>query len=269
MVGKLDIPYHGKLLPANLLCQESHRGRRRLRLRAAAWKGGVILYTVGCREVPQRETVAKHHGAPVLREKLGKLPIQSLQLVRVVFGSGAVGISMSFIQNGQPLPDRPGNDRGIGRVCPNMLVQAYHLALSVAVFSLIMVVFVIMADFGLHSLYQFFLQQRHAVDHAELLSAGLHGVQNGLHPFIGLAAQIDEQIAVLHRQNIRRGRLIGVTFRAGRQQQLHVRQSASGGPGKIIGRKHSGHDVQSPWFPLRDRLTTGSQQQAEGEQQGQ
>ena len=132
-----------------------------------------------------------------------------------------------------------------------------------------MAVFVVMADFGLHSLYQFLLQQRHAVDHAELLSTGLHCVQNGLHPFVGLAAQIDEQIAVLHRQNIRRGRLIGVAFRAGRQQQLHVRQPAGGGPCKIIGRKHGGHDAQSPRFPLRGRLAAGSQQQAEGEQQGQ
>ena len=61
-----------------------------------------------------------------------------------------------------------------------------------------------------------------------------HRVQNIVHPYIILASGVDEQIAVLNRLNILRGRLIGMAFRAGLQQHRNVCLVAYNLAGKII-----------------------------------
>ena len=120
-----------------------------------------------------------------------------------------------------------------------MLVQARYFAFAMVVMFLL----VVMANFGLHSFYGFLFQQGNAVDHAELFSPRFNGRKDGLHPGVGLAAQIDEQVAVPHRQDIRRRRLVRMTLGPRRQQQRHIRQFSRSGPGKVIGRKHRGHDL--------------------------
>ena len=149
------------------------------------------------------------------------------------------------------------------------LAQAMVLMLAVVVVAFMPLVVMVVPRLGLHSLHIFLFQQLHTVHHFHHGAGGLHGVQDGVHPGVGLAAQVNEQVAVPHRQDVRRRRLVGMGLRARRQQQRHIRQLSGRGPGKIIGRKHSGHDLHPVRVLGLRRLAAAAQQQAAQDQNGQ
>lgn len=78
---------------------------------------------------------------------------------------------------------------------------------------------VLMAGQLFHSLHSLFFQEFHTVDHPQSLALRLNGREDGLHPGIRFSAQVQKQVTLLYRQNIRGGRLVGVTLRPRRQQQ--------------------------------------------------
>ena len=106
-----------------------------------------------------------------------------------------------------------------------MLVNLRHRSQMVVIVMVVMVAvfLVVMPCLFLHPLRMLLLQRFHAVDHGQRLSCRLRRIQNRLHPAVGLTAQMQKQVAVLHPQNVRRGRFIGVALRSRRQQQLHIR----------------------------------------------
>lgn len=77
-----------------------------------------------------------------------------------------------------------------------MLIVAHHFSQAGP---LRMVV--VMALVVFHALHCLLLQQVHTVHHPQGLALHVHGLQNRLHPGVGFAAQIEEQIALLHCQN--------------------------------------------------------------------
>ena len=137
-----------------------------------------------------------------------------------------------------------------------MLIVAHHFSQAGP---LRMVV--VMALVVFHALHCLLLQQVHTVHHPQGLALHVHGLQNRLHPSVGFAAQIEEQIALLHCQNVRRGGLVGMALCSRRQQKLHLCQLSPGGPGEIIGGEYRSHHCQ-PLFPLmlRRSLSAGGQQ---------
>ena len=136
-----------------------------------------------------------------------------------------------------------------------MLVIPYHLPQSVVV------VMVVARLIALHTLHRLLLQKRHTVHHPQDGALRFHGLQDGIHPGVGLAAQVQEEIARLHRQDIRGSRLIGVALSPRRQQQLHIRQLSPGGAGKVVGREHRGHHMQPAVVALRRPGAAGQKPQ--------
>ena len=92
-----------------------------------------------------------------------------------------------------------------------MLVIAHHFPKA----QVVMVMFVLVV---LHTLHGLLLQQIHAVDHPQGLALGLHRLQNRLHPGVRLTPQVNEQVALLDRQNIGWSGLVGVALGPRRQQ---------------------------------------------------
>ena len=133
----------------------------------------------------------------------------------------------------------------------------------------VIVILMAVARLLLHPLHVLLFQGVHAVDHSQGLSLGLRRLQNRLHPLVGLAAQIQKQVAALHLQDIRRGGLIGVALRSRRQQQLHLRQISGGSPGKVIGREHRSHDMQLSVLRLLDMGRCASGQHCQHQKQDQ
>ena len=147
-----------------------------------------------------------------------------------------------------------------------MLVDLRHGAQMAVPAMVIMVIVVIVI---LMAVARLLLHPLHVLDHSQGLSLGLRRLQNRLHPLVGLAAQIQKQVAALHLQDIRRGGLIGVALRSRRQQQLHLRQISGGSPGKVIGREHRSHDVQLSVLRLLDIGRCASGQHCQHQKQDQ
>ena len=141
-----------------------------------------------------------------------------------------------------------------------MFVVAHHFSQAGG---LAVIVFVVVAIFvALHALHCLLFQQRDAVHHPQALAPQVHRLQDRLHPGVRLPAQVEEQIAVLHCQDVRRRWLIGVALGSRRQQQLHLRQVSARRPGKIISRKHGGHHRQLVRITvLRRALPAGRERQ--------
>ena len=137
-----------------------------------------------------------------------------------------------------------------------MLVVAHHFSQAGPLLMIMVMVLVVF-----HALHCLLLQQVHAVHHPQSLALHVHGLQDRLHPGVGFSAQIEEEIALLHCQNVRRGGLIGVALRPRRQQEPHLCQLSPGDPGEVIGGEYRGHHCQ-PLFPpmLRRSLSAGGQQ---------
>ena len=142
-----------------------------------------------------------------------------------------------------------------------MLVHSHHLAQVIVV-----LVFVVMIVSAGHALHRLLLQKVHAVHHPQAFPPGLDGGEDGVHPGVGLASQIDEEVAVPDPENISRGGLIGVAFRAGGQQQGYIPVGSGSGSGEVIGRKNGGHDLQPPVLRLRRRGGASAQQRKDAEQ---
>ena len=248
MIGKLDVKDRRDVFLPDFFRQKRNGGRRRLCLVTAPREGGVIAQAVLLHEVAQGEPVAKNQRCS-LRQCIKERPEilgECLQLLGIGLGVLLVHIAVGTVQRPQLLTDGPCDGGGIQRRGPDVFVQLYHLSLAVVVFMALLVVMVVMVVVSrqLHSLDVIFLQHLHAVHHLQGRSAGLHRVQNGLNPGLALTAQIDEEVTVLHRHNIRRRGLIGVALRAGGQQQLHIRPVSCGGPSKVIGREHGSYNFQ-------------------------
>lgn len=125
-----------------------------------------------------------------------------------------------------------------------LLMLLFMVMVVIVVFLVaLLAVFMGVTRLQLHAFHMLLRQQLHTVHHPHSVAGGLHRGQNGIHPGVGVAAQIQKEIAVPHRQNVGRRRLVGVAFRAGRQQHGHFRIFSGGCPGKIIGREHRGHDL--------------------------
>ena len=131
--------------------------------------------------------------------------------------------------------------------------------------ALLVVMVVVVA--ALHPLYGLLLQKVHAVDHPQGLPLGLDSGEDGIHPCVGLAAQVEKEVAALDPEDVRRGGLVGVALRAGGQQQRHVRQFPGGGPGEVVGWKDGGDDLQPARILRRQGRAAGRQQQ-QGAQEG-
>ena len=147
-----------------------------------------------------------------------------------------------------------------------MLVDFRHAAEMVFVLMVMRVlILVMMADLLLHPFRVDLLQRFYAVDHGKRGACGLRCVQNRFHPTVRFAAEVQEQVAALHGQNVRRGGLIGVALRPRREQELHIRQVSGGGTGKIIGREDGSHDLQAAgvlcWGRSQCWCTAGEQRE--------
>ena len=134
-----------------------------------------------------------------------------------------------------------------------MLVDLLHLAQ--------VVVLMVMAGFFLHPLHGLFLQKLHTVHHPQRGPCPLRGVQNGIHPGVGLPTQVNEEVTLLYRQNVRRCRFVGMALRPRRQQQRYIRIVSPCRPGKIISRKNRGHNMQLSVILLLRALPAGRQSQ--------
>ena len=214
------------------------------------------------RKIPQGEPIAEYD-RPIRQsvKKVVEFLIQRVDLRRIRFRIGPVLRPMRAVQRRQLLPEPPGDGGGIGRRCPYVLVNLRHRSQMVVIVMLLMV----MPCLFLHPLRMLLLQRFHAVDHGQRLSCRLCRIQNRLHPAVGLAAQIQKQVAVLHPQNVRRGRFIGVALRSRRQQQLHIRQITGSSPRKIIGREHSCHNMQFSVCRFRRGRRLAARQQSQGQ----
>ena len=123
---------------------------------------------------------------------------------------------------------------------------------------------VTVAGVHLHTFHMGLLQQVHTVHHPQKFPLRLDGGENGVHPGVAFAAQIDEQVAVLHRQNVGGGGLIGVALHPRRQQHFHIGPIACHGTGKVVGRKHGDHNA----WPVVTRLRGDGVLRAAAEKQG-
>jgi hypothetical protein len=112
----------------------------------------------------------------------------------------------------------------------------------------------------------FLLQKLHAVGQAEGLSFWLHGGKDGINPGVGFSPEVNKEIAVLDPKDIGRSRLIGMAFRAGREEQGNVGQIPDGGAGEIVSREDRGDDLKPSWSGFRDSGAAAGKQDAEQEQ---
>ena len=243
---------------AHLIRQKGDGGGGGLRLGAAAGERGVVVQVILLGKIAQGEAISKDDGPAGQRvEKVPELLIQHLDLPGVVLAPDAEGLRVLRIQ----LSHGPGNVTddlgGIPGRRPHMLVVLLDLA------QLLLVVMVVVA---LHALHGLLLQKIHAVHELEGAAGGLRRREDGVHPGIGLAAQVQKQVALLHRQNVRRRGLIGMALRPRRQQQRYLHVLAAAGAGKIVSGEHRRHDLQRLFSILR-RLG-GLLGAAAGQQQG-
>ena len=264
VIGELDVEDRRDPLPFHLLRQEGHGGGGGLRLGGAAGEGGIAGEAIGRREVAQGEAVAKDQGlAAAGLEEIPEIPIQGVDLGIVGVGGGKVGVGMRGVQLRCPAGDGPGDKAGILRGRPDVLVdladfpQAGGVMAVVIVVMVVAVVVVIVAPGG-HALQGLLGQGLHAVDHPEGGDGVLQGVQDGVHPGVGLAAQVHEEAAALHRQDIPGGGLVGVALGPGGQQEGDLRRFAADGPGQVIGREAGGHDGKPPVRAGLHRLPGGA-----------
>ena len=146
-----------------------------------------------------------------------------------------------------------------------MLVDLVDLPQAVVFVVLVMVVVVAL---GGHALQGLLVQSIHAVDHPQGLRRALQGGKDGLHPGVGLAAEVDEEAAVLHRQDVPGGGLVGVALRPGGQEQGDLRRLAADGAGQVIGGEAGGHDGKAPGLPVRHAGPGGAARQ-QGAEKGQ
>ena len=119
----------------------------------------------------------------------------------------------------------------------------------------------------LHPRRRLLLQEVHAVHHPQGLPPGFHGGENGVHPGVRLAAQVDKEVAVPDPEDVRRGGLVRMALRPGRQQQRHVRQLPGGGAGEVIGREDGGDDLR-PFRILRRQVRAAGGQKQQGAEGG-
>ena len=73
----------------------------------------------------------------------------------------------------------------------------------------------------------------------------LLSLQQFLHPGLGFAAVVEEQVAALDAQHVLGGGLKTVAFRPGGQQQAHPGPLPGDLPGKIVGGEHRGHNAKA------------------------
>ena len=251
MIGKLDIVDGGELLLPHQIGEIRNGGGGRLRLGGTAGEGCIAGDAVGLGKVAQGETVTEHHhrvghGIHIRTD----LSVQSHQFrqIRIFIGGVDFGVGLVHLHDlrADVLDDLHGVDGGR----PHVLVHLHHLSVAV-----VMIVIV------LHALQRGFLQRGHAVDHPQRLHRLVQRGEDGIHPRVGLAAQIHEQVAVLHRQNIPGGRLIGMALRAGGQQQLHLRQITGDGSRQVIAGEVGGDDLQPSVLPTAVAAAGGDSQQ--------
>ena len=252
MVGKLDIVDRPKSLLPHLAGQKRHGGGGRLRLGAAPREGGIALQPVFIREVPQGEAVAEHHGLLLHGiEKRPERPVQLLQLFHLRRRVGPIGRRVGRVRLGHPLPHGAGDGGSVHRRGPHVLVVFQHLALPVGAVS-VMIVVIVMAVVPVgHALQRVLLLQLHAVRHFHGVHAAVHGLQQRVHPRVGLTAHVDEQRAGPHVQDVPGRRLVAVALRPRRQQQLHPGQIPADGAGQIVGREHRGRHQRAAVVRLR------------------
>ena len=99
--------------------------------------------------------------------------------------------------------------------------------------------------FTFQALRDFLLQLFHAVHQGQRSQArGIQGGQDFLHPGIGFAAHINEEIGFLNADNVLGGGLKGMAFCAGRQKLGHLHPLAADLAGEIVGRKDRGDNRQ-------------------------
>ena len=98
-----------------------------------------------------------------------------------------------------------------------------------------------------HALDKLLLNHLHAVHQRYKLHARrVHRCQNALHPTVGLPAHIDEDVAILNRDDVLGSWLKGVAFRRGRQKHGDFGMASSDGAGEIIRRKNGGDHADGP-----------------------
>ena len=263
VVGELDVEDRGDALALHLLRQEGHSGGGGLRLSGAAGEGGVAGEAVGLREVAQGEAVTEDQS---LRgegcEEVPEIPVQGVDLRLIGVGGGKVALGVGAVQRRHPLRNGPGDPAGVLRGGPDVLVDLVDLPQAV-----VFVMVVVMA-LGGHALQGLLVQGVHAVDHPQGLRRALQGGEDGLHPGVGLAAKVDEEAAVLHRQDVPGGGLVGVALRPRGQEQGDLRRLAADGAGQVIGGKAGGHDGKAPGLPVRHAGPGGAARQ-QGAEKGQ
>ena len=82
-----------------------------------------------------------------------------------------------------------------------MLIHLHHLSQAITI-TVIMALMVVAWSL-LHPLHGCLFQKLHALGHPQCLPLRLHSGENRIHPGVTLTAKADEQIALLHRQNVR------------------------------------------------------------------
>ena len=123
VIGKLDIEYGANLFRFDLIGQKSNRRSAGFCLIAASWKGGKTVQTVFFRKITEGKTVAEYHcfmGNAC--KKIAEILVQCLQFGNIGVCIFLINFCIFRIDTAQCLFNCPGNQDGVLRRSPNMLI---------------------------------------------------------------------------------------------------------------------------------------------------
>ena len=159
-----------------------------------------------------RESVSEDdQPAPRIVHNLPERGVKSGELRLVRLCIFLISLSIIRVCLGEQLLDLIHNRGRIDRGRPHMLVDLMHRMRLLCLISVILFLLVAVSRLLLHALHMLLLDCVHTVYELQRAHPGVgHGIQDILHPGVVLAAHVDEDIAVLYRDDVLRRRLIGM-----------------------------------------------------------
>ena len=134
-----------------------------------------------------------------------------------------------------------------------VIVVMFFVFVMMMVLIFLMVIFVVVMVFMfffLHAFRHFFFIQFDGIHHFECFQLALvHGVQYTVHPFIGIAAGVNEKVALADGLDVFRRRFIAVGFRARFEKHRDLCFIADNLADKVV-RGEIGTDDFQRFFPL-------------------
>ena len=188
----LDGQHAGKSQLVHLLCKERNGFKAGLALGGATRKGSIVAQTIVIYQIAEWEAVAEQdslarravHGGLVRAIQRGKL-------FDIGGGVGGVGILVIGIKLLQGFGNHSDQHFGIFQGQPNMLVSFLLVLVLLCILVLVLRLLHPLNDFFRFYGITQYLQQ---IDNLHIPVGGIS--QSILHPFVGLAAYIDKQVAI-------------------------------------------------------------------------